>query len=296
MSELVETSAAEDETPVAPVELQNGEHRVTSDAALLPEDARFVMSRRGATVVLLLAEVHSGKSTLLAELWTEFLLSGEVGGHAFAGSVTALAFEERAFLARVRSGRTSAETARTAQADDGFLHLRVRRPDGRLVELLLADVTGEHFRNIREGTRLDDELSWTERVDRFLVLVDGQAFAQPESREVTVTRTQRLLHALAESGQIAPSSRVAVVLAKEDLLDEAARQCYATAERDLLEIARTVDASAAAWRTAARPSDLSAPRGLGRMLDWVAGVDRAVAVAAPAVAPRPTRAMSRFQS
>jgi hypothetical protein len=101
----------------------------TSDAALTFDEARTLMSKRGATVVMLAGEVGSGKTTLLVELWTDLLLAGALGEVRFAGSTTALAFEERSFESRLESGGLSSETRRTNEDDDGFLHLAVTRKD-----------------------------------------------------------------------------------------------------------------------------------------------------------------------
>ena len=132
----------------------------TSEAALSLQEARTLTGRRGGTLVLPVGEVGTGKTTLLVELWSLLLLHGSIGGHSLAGSRTALAFEERAYYSRVESRADAATTIRTYEADDGFLHLRICRPDGSLRELLFADFTGEHFERIREGTMLLEELPW----------------------------------------------------------------------------------------------------------------------------------------
>ena len=267
----------------------------TSDAALTLEDARVWTGRRGATLVMLLGEVGTGKSTFLVELWTELLMRGAVGEVMFAGSTTALAFEQRAFESRLESGGSSPDTRRTQQADDGFLHLRLLRTDARLVETLLADVTGEHFTRIREGTPIDAELPWDHRVDRYIVLVDGAAYSGASTREVALTRSKRLLHALRESRNVAASSRIAVVLTKEDVLSQVDSQIYRKAEASLLALARQVDSTASAWRIAARPSDHSEPRGLAPLLSWLCSDDRSVE--RPPVTPiRGVRMMARFRA
>jgi hypothetical protein len=267
----------------------------TSDGALTLDDARALTSKRGATVVLILGEIKAGKSSLLVELWTELLIRGHVGGFKIAGTVTALAFEERAFGSRLASGTEIPDTRRTHEEDDGFLHLRLQDKDGHLTELLLADVSGEHFTRIREGVPLEDELYWVSRVDRFLLLVDGAGVANPTSREITLTRSTRLLHALRLSAKAADTSRVAVVLSKEDLLTAEQTEAYDMAEASLLTLAQRVDAGATAWRVAVRPHDHGEPRGLETLVAWFCEADRQMTPQKP-LPIRSTRSMGRFQA
>lgn len=275
----------------APLELS------TSDAALSLQEARAFTGQRGALTALMLGEVGSGKTTLLVETWTALMAAGSVGHFQFAGSVTALAFEERAFDSRIESGAFPGETVRTAEEDDGFLHLRLSRAGTRtlLPELLLADVTGEHSRQIREGVPLEDELAWAARVDRFVVLVDGAAFRDPTSRENALNRARRLLHALRTSAAVAASCRVAVVLSKADALRAADRRAWRAAEQALLDLARATDPGAQAFATAARPADHSAPVGLADLLGFLLSPDRVPSVPPVPSVPRPARAMSRVR-
>jgi hypothetical protein len=151
--------------------------------------------RRGTTVVLLMGEVATGKTTLLCELWTRFLLAGHIGDLCLAGSRTALAFEERSYLSRMRSQAAQPDTARSQVESDGFLHIRAKRDDNEPVELLLSDVSGEHFERVREGTALVDELPWVARVDRFAVFVDGQALVCDLHSEVVRQVRERVPYA-----------------------------------------------------------------------------------------------------
>ena len=173
--------------------------------------------------------------------------------------------------------------------------MRVSRADGRLVELLIGDITGEHFTRIREGTPLDDELVWNNRVDRYAVIVDGHAYASLQSREVAVTRTKRLIHALRSSGQVARTSRIAIALTKEDALAEQDLEDYRETEQVLLTLARDVDPQASTLRIAARPTDHSPSRGLGDLVTWLCLDDR-VENTTYATPQRPVRAIERFRS
>ena len=261
----------------------------TSEAALSFGEARTLTGRRGATVVLLVGEVGAGKTTLLVELWSRLLLSGDISDHSIAGSRTALAFEERAYHSRVESAAAVARTVRTYEAEDGFLHLRIRRPDGRLRELLLADITGEHFERIREGTALLDELSWAGRVDRFLVVVDGKGYATRGEREVVLNRARRQIFALRSSQAVSPTARVAIALTKLDELSQDDRDSYSAAQELLVADGRSVDDEATSLVIAARPVDGAPAQGLDSLIDWLCGDDRSeerVPAASPSAASR----------
>lgn len=266
----------------------------TSEAALSLEEARTLTGRRGATLVLLLGEVGAGKTTLLVELWGLLLLNGVVNDHGLAGSRTALALEERAFHSRIESRAEAGTTARTQESDDGFVHFRIRRADGRLREILFADYSGEHFRRIREGTALRDELPWASRVDRFLIMVDGRGYATPGEQEVVVNRARRQILALRHSEAVSASARVAVVLTKLDELPAESQESYTETEGSLLDALRSVDEEATALRIAARPGEGTTAVGLDRLLAWICCDDRRVADP-PQAPPAPvTRAVGRF--
>lgn len=266
---------------------------VTSDAALSLEEAGALAGRRGVTLALLLGEVGTGKSTLLAELWTEFMVHGEIGQTGFAGSTTALAFEERAYHSRLKSGRAASAQRRTTENDDGFLHLRAARDGGALVELLAADITGEHFTRIREGTPLLEELAFAGRADRFAFLVDGAAIADRAQRENAFNRTRRLIRQLTTSRCVVATARAALVLTKQDELQRDDIGVYAKFETKLLGLLQKLDDEAEAFQVAARPRDGSDPSGLEPLMAWLTCPDRSVA-AARTLESGSRRAFARF--
>lgn len=268
----------------------------TSEAALSLEEARTLTGRRGATLVLLVGEVGVGKTTLLVELWSLLLLHGRILSHSFAGSRTALAFEMRAYHSRVESRVDAATTVRTQGANDGFLHLRIQRPDGSLCELLFADITGEHFERIREGTPLLDELPWAERVDRFLVILDGKGFATPGEREIVLNRARRQIFALCNSDAVNETARVAIALTKTDKLSDDGPDRFSLEKDSLLADLRGIDDQASSLLIAARPDDGTSVRGVDRLIEWLCSCDR-VNEGSPHLPPTPpSRAIGRLPS
>jgi hypothetical protein len=246
---------------------------VTTEDAMTLAQARSLSGRRGARLVLLMGEAGTGKTALLAALWQRLLERGELAGHSLAGTRTALAFERRAHWARL-DARTPQARFPPTPTGEALLHLRVRRPDGVRVELLLADLGGEQFERVREGRSLSAEIPWAARLDRAIVLVDAQALAQPGESEIAITRAQRLVLALETSGAVRESARIALVLTKADALGSAGEQALARHESPLADMARAGDPEATWIRTAALASADGDPDGLGALLAWLCGEDR----------------------
>jgi hypothetical protein len=247
---------------------------VTVEDTMTLEQARALSGRRGVRVVLVLGEAATGKTALCAMLWQQFLEQDGLAGHRLAGSRTARGFERRAHWARLASSQRQARFPATRVDDGGLLHLRVRRPDGRRVELLLSDLGGAQFERVREGQPLLDELPWAARADRFAVVLDADALSQSGESEVAVTRTRRLLLALDASGAVRDSARVALVLTKTDRLDENGAKALARHEADLLELARCCDPDAAWVRTAAVALARTERQGLAEFVSWLCLNDR----------------------
>ena len=238
----------------------------------------------------------SEKPTLLVEFWSLLLLDGSIFTHSLAGSRTALAFEERAYHSRVESRVGAATTIRTHEADDGFLHLRIQRPDGSLRELLFADITGEHFERIREGRALVDELPWAARVDRFLVMLDGKGYAAPGEREIVLNRVRRQIFAIRNSEVVNATARVAIALTKLDELSEEDRDRFLDDEKSLLAEVQSIDDQTTSFLIAARPADGTSAQGLDSLIQWLCTDDRSEE-GVPAGRPTPSsRAIGRFAS
>jgi hypothetical protein len=193
---------------------------VSVEDVMTLEQARSLSGRRGARLVLLMGERSTGKTALIAMLWQQFLEQDGLDDHRLAGSRCARGLERRAHWARLSAAQPSARFPATHAEDEGVLHLRVRRPDGRRVELLLADLAGGGFEQVREGRGLLEALPWAVRADRFAVVLDAASLSVPGESEIAVTRARRLLLALAASGAVRDSARVALVLTKADSLSE----------------------------------------------------------------------------
>jgi hypothetical protein len=247
---------------------------VTAADAVALGPARLLSARRGARVVLLMGEPGSGKTALIAGLWQQLLEQDGLAGHRLAGSRTALGLERRAHWHRVAARRHASGAPATAIAEAVLLHLRMCRPDGRRVELLISDMSGEQFERVREGRPLVDEIPWASHGDRFAILVDGATLGRQGESEIAITQAQRLLFSLQSSRAVRESARVALVITKADLLDIAGEQAVRRHEAPLLEAAREADPEAVLIRTAAMPAAVEDVRGLGELLGWLCSDDR----------------------
>ena len=287
---VADTSQATEEVPSQRSSL------FTSEAALSLEEARTLTGRRGATLVLPVGEVGVGKTTLLVELWSLLLLHGSIVSHSLAGSRTALAFEERAYHSRVESRVDSATTVRTPEADDGFLHLRIQRPSSSLCELLFADITGEHFERIREGVPVLDELPWAERVDRFLVILDGKAYATLGEREIVLNRARRQVFALRNSNVVNETARVAIALTKIDQMDDEDFERFSHEKESLIADVQSIDDQVISLMIAARPANSTAVQGMDKLIEWICGDDRLKESRSHLTSSPSSRSIGRFVS
>src|ERR1700686_2763396 len=98
-----------DEISQSPAAKYDAEHLVdlpliTSDAELSFDEALTLTGRRGARLVVPMGEIGVGKTTVMVELWTQLVGVEAIGGYRCAGSRTAIALEERAYLSRMAAG------------------------------------------------------------------------------------------------------------------------------------------------------------------------------------------------
>jgi hypothetical protein len=262
----------------------------TSDDALDFDEARRLTSQRGATVVMFAGDTDAGKTTVMVEIWTSLLIDGRLGDSVIAGTNNPLAFERRSFDSRIESGTNT--TRRTDEDTEGFLHLGVRHQRGRQ-ELLFADYSGEHFKAIREGVDVTDELPWIGRVDRLAVLVDGSFVRTPADAEVAYQRTRRLLWKVRACTLRNQRLRAALVLTKVDQVGTPQLDLFDPKLQELLALIRELDPDAPFIRTSARPDTGTEPLGLDALLNWICTEDRPIRAQEP-VLERPDRAFGRF--
>lgn len=239
---------------------------IGGDTALTLAEADEIAARAPCRVVLVAGEFESGKTTLVVELYAQFL-DGPFAGASFGGSRTLRALDSRHHPARAMSGGTVPTTVATRDENMRVLHLRLRR-HGRVHDLLLSDVRGEYFENIIDGAAAASEVPLAARADLCLLAIDGQLVAVPEERQRAITRARLLLGGLAEDGGLRAGAKTVIVVTKRDLLGTSARQ-WATDQLAQLRdwaVNRGLDASTA--MIAARPEGARA-EALDEILDAI---------------------------
>lgn len=169
------------------------------------------------TTVSLVGDVKAGKTTLIAALYSSFC-KGPFAGYQFRSSRTLTAFARRHHRALERSREPLPVTDRTSRQDGvGFFHLNVVGASGRR-HLLIADRSGEDFRDARRDTSLIPNLWELEMADRVCFILDAGKLAKPESRAGYMRKFKQQIWALLDNGAISDSAILEVLSTKLDKL------------------------------------------------------------------------------
>ena len=214
VTDSLDDDSDEGSTGPEPIELFGGEE-LDLDAA------RAVMGTTLSRVVVVAGESDTGKTTLVASLFQAFQ-EGPFAGYLFAGSLTQPAFERRLFLARTASGRSTATTERTSPLEeDHLLHLLVRDPQRSAPpqQLLLSDISGETFRQLRHSEEEVLRHPVLCRADHFVLLLDAERLADPARRHEVKANGAMLLRSCLDAGALGPHTYVEVVFSRWDLAE-----------------------------------------------------------------------------
>ncbi|WP_241979259.1 TRAFAC clade GTPase domain-containing protein [Cryobacterium sinapicolor] len=276
--EDTEFDLGESDSP--PEALSNSRVTVSSGDGLTLSEANRLVGDVPSTVVLIAGEANAGKTTLLVELFAQFL-SGPTGPWEYAGSQTVSGFHRRHKPARASSGATSPATARTQDDEIHHLHLAVAA-GSRRVDLVVSDIRGEVFESIIDGATALQELPFLPRVDICLVLVDGEQMGHASTRSLQLLRAQQLLMGLLEHGGLRDETRVLLIATKADKLTPQVRDASTAALEAIAGGLRRRPAPVAARALSARPADNTAPMGLAEVLEYL--VEKPVSTSQP-VAP-----------
>lgn len=191
----------------------------TFEGEALPLTQSFEIANAYPThVILMMGEREAGKTTLLAELHHSFLRA-PFAEYLFAGSRTLIGFEKNCFLARHLSGEEREDTERTKYSDIRLLHLALTRPDDprQVRHLLLTDVSGERFKEIRSSRDEAEEIApLVRRANHTVLLVDGNRLSVPRTQASVVTKACLLLRGLVEAGGLSSRNALHVVISKWD--------------------------------------------------------------------------------
>lgn len=208
------------ERPKAPPARSDAWTRLPSGDVLDFEAAARILRAEQGRVILLAGAQRSGKTTL-ALAFHELFQKGPFAGMDFAGSETLVAFERLCHDARVSSENDGPETLRTElEAGTHFLHLRLRATGGAspALNLLFADLSGEHYDNACNNIDECRRIEILRRADLTVLLLDGARLQRANERAKVFKEARGLLRSAIDAGMLGAGSRVRVCFAKWDLL------------------------------------------------------------------------------
>lgn len=278
--EVAATPALSNEADGEPMRELGGEE------SLSVELADEVAAKWGARVVLFAGEHNAGKSTLIAELYAQFL-QGSFELWRFAGSQCLMALDRRYHGAR-GPGPEAPSIPHTVDEDMRLLDLRLRDPAGAYLSLLLSDIKGEFVRQVIEGASALVELPLVVRADQTAIVIDGDSIADPFARHQAMTRARVLVGALTDPGGLQEGRPLAFLLTKKDVLDADGLTWFGERVLTLEEYARERGAVPTTILTAARPDDAPhRPKGLDDLMAWLGAPKVQPALILPAALTSP---------
>jgi hypothetical protein len=230
-------------------------------------EASDVLRTSGAPIVVLAGAVKSGKTTLLASLHDGFQRT-PFAGYMSAGSRTLIGFEEQCFDSRAASGGETPVTQRT-KLEEGilFYHMKVRKENLKspIKQLLLADMSGEHYEGALDSAAALRGLTIVRRADHFVHLVDGGKLASTELSAHTQANALMLMRRCFEEKMLDPDAKVDILLTKWDLVlarsgekraEEilgSAREAFSAFEKRVGRLRVTAIAARPHYRSALKP-------------------------------------------
>jgi Double-GTPase 2 len=226
-----------------------------------------ITRRAFSSVILLAGTAECGKTTLFASLYLLFQRA-PFAGYIFAGSDTLVGFEERVFLATVKSGRKKPKTPRTTKSE--YLHLRVRREDlsAPARDLVLCDLEGEDFREAKDNLAACRELGIIQRAHRIALLVDGKKLTDDNGKQKAKNDVTALLRNCLETGMLDQDSVIDVLFTKWDEVELSTNRAQAIAFADHIKEQMVTRSQGKVSRVsftkiAAHPFDGDLPLGYG---------------------------------
>ncbi len=244
--------SAEEEVPFETVD---SSRLLQAPDALTAQEANGLLAERPGRVVVWAGDSDTGKTTLSCELY-ERMRRGETA-LKFAGSRTLLALEQRSHPSRAISGRRVRETHRTERDPDDreLLHIRAQDSKHGLLNLILADLPGETFRELRDHVTVPDDVSVLRRADKLAFLADGARIVDPKQRSMVQTGIRQLVQRLTAAGLPDRRTAIALVVTMWDLVvDDPVGSAYWEEREDaLLSELREIDPEVGHFRVSARP-------------------------------------------
>jgi hypothetical protein len=191
----------------------------SSDVMNLADLAQF-MRRRIPRVVALVGEHKAGKTTLISSVY-EAYCKGPFAGLTFAGSKTLVGFAKLHAFALLNSGRLSPTVPRTSRNDPiAFFHMALARSRRDIIDLVIADRSGETYAAARTSTDVIPSLEELYLADRVCFLLDGARLASKERRPAYARQFKQMIHAFHDNGALANAPALEVLSTKFDITQQ----------------------------------------------------------------------------
>ena len=222
-------------------------------------DSEDITLRWPTQLIVFAGAEGSGKTTMLTALY-EHLCRGSFAGFDFAGSRSLLGFEKICHANRVVSAGTRPTTERTIPSDEAaYFHLSLREAasERRRRQVLLSAISGELFGWARNSREECEKLTFLNRANAIVVLVDGEKLASLEERATARADAAGILEAFLDAKMVPSCCHVEFVFSKLDRIRAAGDSALAFLKQtqENLEVRFRTRVPQLAFRElAARPS------------------------------------------
>ncbi|MDB5555345.1 MAG: hypothetical protein JWL86_5329 [Rhizobium sp.] len=191
--------------------------KIWSSDKMLISDYSALARRRRLRTVALVGEEKVGKTTLLCSIYDQFCKGG-LANLTFAGSETLLGLAKLQQFGMLSSKRLSPTVPRTSRRDPlAFFHLAISRGRRDIVDLVIADRSGETYAAARTTTSLIETLEEFRLAERVCFLLDGGKLASRDDRTAYTRNFRQMIHALMDNGALAHASGVEILSTKLDI-------------------------------------------------------------------------------
>ena len=227
-----------------------------------------ILKSSSACVVALLGQAEAGKTSLIAEVYDAFQY-GSYSTLAFAGSRTLIAFEKICHKVRATSRAADLLEERTdVTTDPVFYHLKIKLNQSRFQEMLVADRSGETYRDMLDTPDLVSSCLELRRATAINLLVDGKRLSSLTERSIVMSECHQSLQTLMYCNAINPRMRINLVLTKLDLVDvcsdkERAHEDFRRLGTQIKEMTGNLEIHLGFFEIAARPENDKYPKGYG---------------------------------
>ncbi|MCT7947813.1 GTPase domain-containing protein [Shewanella septentrionalis] len=194
--------------------------KLPSSMLLTVADADSFLRWRDATIIAVIGERNGGKTTLLTEIYNQFL-RGSYADTSFCHSRTLLGFEEKSFPSRADSRLTRPDTPRTSVQDGlRFFHLAVLdKIDFKRRDLLITERAGETYREVRDNPESAEELLEIRKAAYIVFILDGERVADFRRRAEAFSSVRGMIKSVIETQNIENKIEIQLVTTKCDLFE-----------------------------------------------------------------------------